>query len=159
MEGVLYLIIIILVSEIIMSKLNKNKENDYIEYISKNVKGKKTLLTNTEKQFYKMLQDICKKYELNIFTQVALNQIIKANDKKAFNQIGAKTIDFVLTDKETNIKICIELDDHSHDNEKRQKRDIIVNTLCSNAGIKILRIPIDNAFIVDRIDKTIKESL
>lgn len=152
-----YALIIYIIIRIIRKNNNLLIKNKIT--ISKNVQGKKSLLTETEKQFYKMLQNICLKYKLQIFAQVALNQIIKANDKKAFNQIGAKTIDFVLTDKETNIKICIELDDHSHDKEIRQKRDTIVNTLCSNAGIKILRIPIDNAFIVDRIDKQIKESL
>ena len=116
-------------------------------------------MTNTELQFYNLLKKITSKYELELFTQVALNQIIKADSKRGNLQIGAKSIDFVITDKYGNIKICIELDDYTHQRKDRIKRDNLVNELFRKVKIKLLRIPIEQAFIVERIEKTIKESL
>ena len=149
------IIIIILVT--IYNKKRKNNPNVPNLYGSFNKKEK--IMTNTELQFYNLLKKITSKYELELFTQVALNQIIKADSKRGNLQIGAKSIDFVITDKYGNIKICIELDDYTHQRKDRIKRDNLVNELFRKVKIKLLRIPIEQAFIVERIEKTIKESL
>ena len=153
---------LITISVIIIYNIIKNKEtekNTIIKNKNDKFKSKIKLMTNTEYKFYKLINNIAQKYNLIVFTQVALNQIIKAQTYKELKQIGGKSIDFVLTDKFTNIKLCIELDDYTHNKDKRQTRDNIVNNIFNKTDIKLLRIPIDQAFIYERIEKQIKESL
>ncbi len=119
----------------------------------------KKLLTDTELKFYTLLKSIANKYNLIIFAQVAVNQIIQPHTRKELYQIGAKSIDFVITDENVNIKFCIELDDYSHKKRSRIKRDNYINQIFKSVNIKLIRIPIDTAFIVERMEKIIKESI
>ena len=77
-------------------------------------------------------------------TKVRLADIISTyeNNYKYFNKIKAKHIDFVLIDNNGNIKLLIELDDKSHKEHERQKRDIFLNNTFEKLNIKLLRIPI-----------------
>lgn len=120
---------------------------------------KQKILTETELKFYKMIKSIANKYELELFTQVSLYELVYTKYKRDFNKISRKTIDYVLTDKDTNIKVCIELDDYTHNKEERKKRDQFINELFYNVKIPLLRIPVLPCYIVERIEKLIKESL
>ena len=151
--------IIIIIIIIIIKRNKKNKEKRKYEIPYGNFTTKSRIMTRTELQFYNELKQIVKKYNYEIFTQVALNRIIESNNKTGLNQIGAKSIDFVITDKYGNIKICIELDDYTHKREERIERDNLVNAIFQKANKKLLRIPIEQAFTVERIEKMIKESL
>ena len=150
-----FILIIILV---IIYNRRKTKYPDRPTLYGKFTK-KERIMTDTELKFYNLLKIIVNKYNLQIFTQVALNQIVHAESKRGRIQIGAKSIDYVITDIYGNIKFCIELDDYSHQRNDRIKRDNLVNEICRNANIKLLRIPVEQAFIVERIEKIIKESL
>lgn len=150
-----FILIIILV---IIYNRRKTKYPDRPTLYGKFTK-KQRIMTDTELKFYNLLKIIVNKYNLQIFTQVALNQIVHAESKRGRIQIGAKSIDYVITDIYGNIKFCIELDDYSHQRNDRIKRDNLVNEICRNANIKLLRIPVEQAFIVERIEKIIKESL
>ncbi len=150
------IILIIIISKI---KINKNKTivtktNTYFNY-----KTREKLLTETEYKFYNLLNSIAQKQNLIVFSQVALNQIVKSNTYRELKKIGGKSIDFVIIDKDRNIKLCIELDDYTHNKEKRKIRDNIVNEIFNETNTKLLRVPIDKTFTVERLEKTIKESL
>ena len=148
---------IMIISIFIIYKIKKNNIETGIEY--NNYKSKEKLMTETEYKFYKLINNIAQKQNLIVFTQVALNQIIKANTYRELKKIGGKSIDFVLIDKERNIKLCIELDDYTHKQEKRKKRDMYINNIFFATDIKLLRIPTNQAFVYERIEKIIKESL
>ena len=105
METVLAWVVLILIVYIIKTKKdNKFKTSDNINMIQapptlSSLYDKKIyLLTSDELKFYKLLKPIVNRNELNLFTQVALYEIVKAKDIKDFNKIKSKSIDFVITD-------------------------------------------------------------
>ena len=134
-------------------KSKKNKELPY--------KLNKNIFTETERFFYKVLKDITNKMELIIMTKVRLADIITTynNNYKYFNKIKAKHIDFVLIDKDGNIKLLIELDDESHKEYKRQKRDEFLNNIFEQLDIKLLRIQAKYSYNIQKLEEQIKESL
>lgn len=104
----------------------------------------KYLLTKNEWYEYKKLQDIAKKYELNIFPKVRLLDIIepqkgKKNYKTLLYKVQSKHIDFLICDKNLHIKAILELDDNSHNAKGRQKRDNFVDTILTDVGYKVIR--------------------
>ncbi len=119
------------------------------------------IFTDTEKFFYKVLKEITIKMDLTIFTKVRLADIIYSPkfNYKDFNRIKAKHIDFVLTDKDGNIKALIELDDKSHEQEKRKERDEFLNNIFQNQKIKLLRIPVKYSYNTLELKQKIEESL
>ena len=147
----LFIIIIIVVISINVYNSKKSKEMRKDENIislkdEKNenyasIYAKKDyLLSQNELKFYKLLKAITTKYNLLIFTQVTLYEII--NNKNSwnyadFNKIRSKSIDFVITDVNTKIKFCIELDDPSHLKEQRIARDNFIDSLFRDLEIKL----------------------
>lgn len=58
-----------------------------------------------------------------------------------FDRIKAKHVDFILADKNTlDTLLVIELDDNSHIETDRIKRDIFVDSALKSAGIPIIHI-------------------
>ena len=143
--------------EIIINILKKLYKIDKINYF--NYKKKERLLTQNELKFYKILKQITNKYNLELFTQVALYEIIQAKKIKYFNKIKSKTIDFVITDQNLKTLICIELDDKTHYWNKRIERDLFINELFFELGIKLLRIDVKPFYNIEKIERKIKESL
>lgn len=91
METVLAWVVLILIVYIIKTKKdNKFKTSDNINMIQapptlSSLYDKKIyLLTSDELKFYKLLKLIVNRNELNLFTQVALYEIVKAKDIKNF---------------------------------------------------------------------------
>jgi len=126
--------------------------------------ARKTLLTKTELRFYKTLSQICTQYfsNLGIAMQVRLADIINCSDQdwhKGYGpKISAKHIDFVLFEKNTTeICLCIELDDTSHERPDRKRRDVFVNKAMAAANVSLLRISTKNMenkkFILEQIQK------
>ncbi len=161
--AILIIVIILLVIEKIVSSdknpISQNSENaDKTSYL-KSFTKKDYLLTPNELKFYKLLKRITDKLDLSIFTQVALYEIINCKDYKDFNRIKSKSIDFVITEKNCKIRLCIELDDNTHNYKKRIERDNFINTIFSNLDIKLLRIPVQNFYNLDELEKQIQEKL
>ena len=156
----LIFVIIILVLDIIINKLPK-QENENIDNknLSSLYERKNYLLTQNELKFYKLLKNITDKYNLNLFSQVALYEIVKSKNIKDFNKIKSKTIDFVITDINCKIKLCIELDDPTHIKENRQKRDEFINSLFNELNIILIRIPVQGYYNLSELENKIKESL
>ena len=119
------------------------------------------IFTPAEKNFYNILKEITKKINLTIMTKVRLADIISTyeNNYKYFNKIKAKHIDFVLIDNKGNIKLLIEIDDKSHKEHERQKRDIFLNNTFEKLNIKLLRIHVRYSYNIQELEKEIKESL
>jgi len=129
-------------------------------------KKKIYLTTKNELKLYKILLDICTKYNLILFTQVVLYEIIEINDKpysknytKYFNKIRSKSIDFVIADKETTrILLCIELDDPTHRKKKRIEKDEFIDTLFKDLQIDLLRIETSNEYNINEIESKIRST-
>lgn len=117
------------------------------------------MLTQTELKFYKILKQITDKLELNLFCQVAMYELINTKDYKNFNRIKNKSIDFVITEKNCKIKLCIELDDNTHNQQKRIERDNFINKIFAEANTKLIRIQTQNYYDIEKLESMIKESL
>lgn len=146
-----------------IEKFIKTKET---KEIKQHYKKKIYLTTKTELEMYKILLEICTKYNLILFTQVVLYEIVQVNEKpftrehaKYFNKICSKSIDFVIADKETTrIRLCIELDDPTHKKKKRIQRDEFIDKLFEDLQIDLLRIKTCNEYNINQIESKIRST-
>lgn len=139
-------------------KQNEITENKYNEKYRK----RNNILTKTELKFYKILKPITDKMNLLICPQVVLYEILNTrqyNNRKYFNKISNKSIDFVITDENMEIKMCIELDDYTHTRNDRIERDNFINELFREMNIKLIRIPVTYNYNEFELAQQIKESL
>lgn len=161
--AIIIVLIIIIVIDKALDNKKVNTENEQIEKTVNNYKEKYKksdyLLTPTELKFYKLLKTITDKMEYSLFVQIPLYQLVEYKDFKDFNKIKSKSIDFVITEKNCKVKLCIELDDKTHNNNKRIERDKFINEMFRELDIKILRIPVQNYYNMQEIEQKIKESL
>lgn len=161
---ILILVILIMIAEKILDnkgKNNNNEKNEENSLTNYNDKYQKVeyLLTKSELKFYRILKQITNKLGYSLFCQVALYEIVKNKELKDFNKIKSKSIDFVITQENCKILLCIELDDPTHEQTKRIKRDDFINQLFKDLDIKLLRIPVQNFYNMEELEKQIKESI
>lgn len=122
-----------------------------------------TLLTAAELQFYKVLKAVTVgRYDISC--KVRLGDIIKCTDyywRKGYGpKISAKHIDFVLHDPDTSeIILCIELDDKSHNRPERVARDKFLNKALDTADVRLLRIPVTRGYDMAKLEKDIVVAL
>lgn len=137
-------------------------ENGKLKYvIIPNYTKTDYFMSKNEIKFYKVLvlavTEIREKYKLKleIFPQVAINRIIKQNnrrEKELEKDLFAKSIDFVLYNKEKNdIYCCIELDGIEHKTDQaRIERDKMINNMFKN-NIKLIRQEVCDNYNIDKI--------
>lgn len=158
----LIFVIIILIIENIINRKNRESENKEeeknINYKDLYIK-KDYIMTEQEYKFYRLLKNYTSKNNLNLFAQVSLYAIVNSKYYSDFNKIKSKSIDFVITDVNCKIKLCIELDDYTHIKENRQNRDKFIDELFKQLEIKMLRIPEQNYYNMTEIERKITESL
>lgn len=103
-----------------------------------------SLLTRGEHAFYLVLREaVGSMYHISMKTRLA--DLVQVADvphrQRAFNQVAQKHVDFVLSDPHTlRPVLLVELDDKTHRQYQRQRRDKLVNTICWEAGLRILHI-------------------
>lgn len=155
---VIILFIVVGILEVVVNEKKSNETNENINYNEKYVK-KEYLLTQTELKFYKLLKQITDELNLVICPQVTLYEIVNNKEYKGFNKIQNKSIDFVITEPNLKIKLCIELDDYTHQKSKRVRRDEFINKLFADLDIKLIRIPVQSYYDLEDLRNKIKESL
>lgn len=91
-------------------------------------KASSYLTTENERLFHaellKAIPDSCV-----IHCQVSLMALVQPVEWKHNSKTWAKRMDFVITDENTKVLAVIELDDRSHNTEKRKIRDDYVNNV------------------------------
>lgn len=124
---------------------------------------RKSLLTDSELQFYDVLRDAAGDWSICAMVRIAdLIRVRKKTQKRQawLNRILAKHVDFVLCDPATmEALLAIELDDKSHERPERQERDRFVNDAFAAAGLPLLRVPVQPEYDVDGLRKAIDQSL
>lgn len=162
----MYIIIIIVLIGVITyleKKIQTNnpsaEETMKVNAYKKDFEKKEYLLTPTELKFYKLLKTITDELNYTLFTQIALYEIVNCKNFKNFNKIKSKSIDFVITEKNCKIKLCIELDDKTHNANKRIERDNFINNMFKELDIKLLRIPVQNFYNLEELKQKIQESI
>ena len=126
-----------------------DKNNKLLYTIIPNYRKTDYFMSQNEIKFYKFLISTVKKIQeqynlkLNVFTQVAINRIIKQNnerEKELEKDIFAKSIDFVLYDIiKDEIYCCIELDGDEHKTDlNRIERDQTLDNIFRQVNIKLI---------------------
>lgn len=179
MYFIIFIVICAFVLFIILNGNNKNKINTNMAEDDENsqdkssidfkmyYKPKRYVITLNELNFYTVLSEIAKELDLVVFSQVSLYNILETKPnldyktkKIYFSKISSKSIDFVLVDKNNcRIKLCIELDDSTHNYKKRMSRDAFINKLFEDLEIDLLRYPVYNTYYKDTLKKRILESM
>ncbi len=135
------IVIVILVIIAVSLKLKASNVETIFPY------EKRYLLTKNEWYFYKKLKPIADKLGYSILAKIRLADLVGVKTKvdrkeraKYFAKIKAKHIDFILCNPENLAPVLlIELDDNSHNSDKRTERDHFVNTVLEKTGYKLLR--------------------
>jgi len=131
-------------------------------------KHKDYLMTRTEHDFFKELRTILGQ-GYYIFPQIHLGTIIKPSVKwtyrwrlwrVAFFYSDRYSVDFVICDTQ-GIKplLVIELDDISHQREKRRSRDRVVEKMLRESNLPIVRFTSSEAGNIELVDSRIRLSL
>lgn len=122
-----------------------------------------SILTPPEQHFYRVLSSVVKEQAI-IMAKVRVADLLKVRrsiNKKHFwsyfSKISQKHIDFVLIDPQTFTTLCaIELDDKSHLNLDRMKRDRFVNQVMAQTDIPLYRFKVkrkyDRSYILQTLN-------
>lgn len=124
------------------------------------------LLTKAESAFLRLLDDAAGP-EIRVFAQVRVADVLKTKPglsksarASAFGRISQKHFDFVLCDAaQLTIQAVVELDDRSHQKPHRIKRDQLLNTVCEQAGLALLRFPVNRNNTVQSVRDVLHERL
>lgn len=127
---------------------------------------RQAVFTPAERSFYGVLQLVVGK-QFTILGKVRVADIITPHKnlkggawRNAFNKISAKHFDFVLCDKGTLATVAVvELDDKSHRNVNRLKRDYFINRASASAGLCLIRIPARATYSVHEVRNQIVKAL
>ncbi len=109
-------------------------------------------LSPAERYFYQVLERlvgeeilICPKPSVREVLRVRSN--IKHDRQKYFNWISQKHLDFVLCERKTMKILCaVELDDRSHKQKERQRRDAFLDKAFKTAGIPLFHVPCKRSY-------------
>lgn len=136
-----------------------NSEDEKIEEQKYDLKP--NLLTPTEEIFYKILKEVVGD-TYQIIPQVQLLKLMTVRDSNYnytnyadLNQINKKSVDFVLYDQELKAYMAIELDDYTHSQEDRIRRDEWVNKIMKQIGLPLLHIPVSHAYNIEKLKEDI----
>ena len=130
-------------------------------------KKKRFLLSKAENSFYNVLLNVLENEDIYVCPMVRLADVIYTSDtenrQRYFNKIQSKHIDFLLCNKQfLNPLLAIELDDSSHNQSDRVKRDDFFNNALKSAGLPLLRIKAGYSYspssVKEQIDNLISSS-
>ena len=102
------------------------------------------ILTSAETNFFKRLARVSEGRYI-VFPQIHLSALMKNETKDnyrkvAFQRINRTSVDYVLVDKDTLKPVyAVELDDWSHDSEKRRARDTGVEEMFRQIELPLVR--------------------
>ncbi|MEM9908730.1 MAG: DUF2726 domain-containing protein [Cyanobacteria bacterium P01_D01_bin.44] len=84
----------------------------------------------------------------------------RADWQRAFNKISAKHFDYVLCHRDSlKVEAVVELDDKSHQKDKRIQRDRFLEQAVESAGLSLIRIPAKPTYSIEDIRVKINQAL
>lgn len=107
---------------------------------------RREVMSPTEVKFFARLSAAAP--HLLVAPQVALSALVDIADHQKRGKyqhtnrakIAQQRLDFVLMSKETGKVVCVvELDDHTHDNERQRAKDLERDAILTGTGYKVLR--------------------
>ncbi len=120
------------------------------------------LFTAAERSFYGVLCQATKGKAI-VFGKVRVGDILKTRKglnaserQKAFNKISAKHFDFVLCKPDDlSVLAAVELDDSSHNTNKRILRDEFLEGACKSAGLKLHRFKARKSYTIAEVQESL----
>lgn len=123
----------------------------------KNNYSQRKLLTPTEISFYIKIKKLETLGDYLVFPQINLATIISKNSK--YRNELFRNVDFGIFNSSFDLLLLIELNDKTHKQYKRHKRDMKVREICENANIKLITFytsyPNEESYVINRILKEI----
>ncbi len=121
---------------------------------------KKEFMTQYELEFYNKIKELESKYK--IVPQINLATIIKKANKGYINELF-KNIDFAIFSNDyKKILLLIEVNDNTHNQNKRKDRDLKVKKICGDAKIKLItfytKYPNEKNYVIKRIEEEIEKT-
>ena len=132
--------------------VSTNSDGDFLYNV------RKTLISKSEQNFYNVIRSVVPNGYC-VFPQINLASIIDRTDDSRFHNELFRNVDFLITDSEYHPKFIIEINDQSHLNSDRKKRDEKVRRICEEAGIPILKLWTSYGANPEYIKKRINETL
>lgn len=118
--------------------------------------AKKTLISKSEQDFFNAIK-LSIPEDYYVFPQINLASFIDRTDDARFHNELFRNVDFLITDAEYTPKFIVEINDQTHLNNERKKRDEKVLKICEEAGIPILKLwtsyGINHEYIKSRINE------
>ena len=157
MVAIFYIIISRLGDSSVNNEYDENLSNSTVNYVPKK------FLSNNEYNFLIKFIDLENELHVNIVPQVNLASIITKVSNSKFNTELFRNIDFGIFNADySKLLLLIELNDESHNNSHRKKRDIKVHEICNKAGIKLItfytKYSNEKEYVKGRIIKELNES-
>jgi len=159
MDNWWFYVLVVLVAIIIIQALTKKRASPKEPADSENTDTqfqyrKKNFLTADEKSFLVILRELAK-YNLLVVPQINLATVVQKVGEFRYQNELYRNIDFGVFDKEYNLLLLIELNDSSHSQKDRQKRDSRVKDIVAQAEIKLMTFYTDKPnkpeYVIDRI--------
>jgi len=138
---VLAFVIVFVLKTFLRSKTPKQAEYEALPYALR-----RSLLTNAERSFFGVLEEVAGQGHYKVFTQIPLGSLVYVEKgtgsyQSYWNKVDRKTLDFVLASKDTLAPVlAIELDDSSHEREDRRERDAFVDEVLAKAGLPLMHV-------------------
>lgn len=111
---------------------------------------------NERKLFYALRKSLNEKYLVHC--QTSLIALVDPIEYKYKSKAWSKRMDFVITDTATKILCVIELDDASHKQKKRMKRDEYVNSALENNHV-LIRLQTQNFYEPEKLAELFETKL
>lgn len=120
---------------------------------------RKTLVTANEQQFFRALRELVPE-GYQVFPQINLAAFIERTDNPAFRNELFRNVDFLITDGAFAPKIAVEINDPTHREYERRKRDEKVAAICAEAGVPLITLwtnyGVNRDYIQDRITQALE---
>jgi hypothetical protein len=158
MESLIGLMVLLMVGAFLMRLLERKGRQDQSRApVSADFMAKESPFTAAEARFLRVLDDALGE-EYRVFAKLRLADLLDVRGERgaawlrAFNQISAKHVDFVVCRRETlEVVAAVELDDRSHQAPGRQRRDAFVDRVFATAELPLARVPVRRAYLPDEI--------
>lgn len=157
MEWILIFAVLMFVALIFLKKFAAQSSGS--SDITLGYRQKKTLFTEAERSFLGVLDQCIDPKQHRVFGKVRVADIVEPNPTKnrsewsrAFGKIKAKHFDYVICTADTLKPVCaIELDDKSHNQKKRQQRDQLLESVCLDANLPLIRVPAKRSYKLEEV--------
>lgn len=130
---------------------NKNKRKKYDAYYS----IKPRYISPCEEEYFEIIKSLLNP-EYKIFPQVPLSQLVEKHSQANYKTELFRVIDFCIFDSQYYPVLCIEINDATHVNKSRAKRDSKVSEILQSARIPLVVFWTYEGIEVAFIKKTLK---